>query len=199
MSREEIMNIAEGLVVSVLQKTVESNRKELEVLDRELNVPKTPFKRVSLQEAVGMARKLGYQVSDDAELSYQAETALSAYCDEPLWVVDYPVESRGFYYRAHSRCPQKLKDFDLLFPEGFGEGISGGEREQRYEVVLEKLKRRGLPLEDYDWYLDILQSGIPPSAGFGIGLERLTRYICGLTDISEATPFPRKPLSYGSS
>ncbi|MFO7837726.1 MAG: amino acid--tRNA ligase-related protein, partial [Candidatus Thorarchaeota archaeon] len=91
-------------------------------------------------------------------------------------------------------CPQKLKDFDLLFPEGFGEGISGGEREYRYEVVLEKLKRRRLSPEDYDWYLDMLRSGIPPSAGFGIGLERLTRYICGLEDISEATPFPRKPV-----
>jgi asparaginyl-tRNA synthetase len=194
-SREEIIQVAEELIVTALDKIAASASTELDVLDRQLRVPHRPFKRITLREAIGMARKLGCKTPDDSELSYEAETALSKYCEEPLWIVDYPPRSRGFYYRTHPSDPDKLRDFDLLFPEGFGEGISGGEREYRYEAVVEKMKQRQLSPQDYDWYLEMLQSGIPPSGGFGIGLERFTRYICGLDAISEATPFPRIPVA----
>ncbi len=86
-----------------------------------------------------------------------------------------------------------MRDFDLLYPEGFGEAISGGEREYLYEKVIERMKFKGEVLEDYGWYLNMLKEGVSPSAGFGIGVERLTRYICGLEKIWEAVPFPKVP------
>jgi asparaginyl-tRNA synthetase len=194
-SRDEVMTIAEQLLASVVEAVKRSSASELATLDRDIRPPKTPFKRISLQEAIERARELGCETPDDCELSLEAETVLSANFESPFWIVDYPVDSRGFYYRASSTDPDTLIDFDLMFPEGFGEGISGGEREYRYEVVLDKMTQRGLPLEDYRWYLNMLREGIPSSAGFGLGLQRLTRYVCGLDDISETTPFPRVPVT----
>ncbi|HDM05663.1 MAG TPA: hypothetical protein ENG34_00100, partial [Candidatus Aenigmarchaeota archaeon] len=113
--------------------------------------------------------------------------------EEPFFITDYPKEARGFYYIEHEEKPGFLKDFDLLYPEGYGEAVSGGEREYRYEKVTERMKETGEDPRKYSWYLDMLKYGIPKSAGFGIGLERLTRYICGLEKIWEATPFPKLP------
>ncbi len=192
-SRDEVIALAEGLVVSAIRVAETSSLSELETLDRTVKVPATPFRIMTFQEAVAMARELGCDTRSGDELSAEAETALSLLHDEPFWIVDYPVETRGFYYRSNPADPAVLRDFDLIFPEGFGEGISGGEREYRPEVARSKIAQRGLDLRDYDWYLRMLQEGTPPSAGFGIGLERLTRYICGFEDISEATAFPRRP------
>jgi len=82
---------------------------------------------------------------------------------------------------------------DLILPDGFGEVISGGEREYQYDRVVKRLKESGDDPEKYKWYLEMLKSGIPPSAGFGIGVERLTKWICGLKTIWEAVPFPKVP------
>lgn len=192
-SRDEIMTLAENLVAAAIRSVKKTSASELGILNRRIKVPRTPFKRIRHQEAVTMARELGCPANDEGELSFEAETALSLQHEEPLWIVDYPVEARGFYYRSHPGNPGELRDFDLIFPEGFGEAISGGEREHRYEVALQRIRQKGLALRDYGWYLNMLHEGIPSSAGFGIGLERLTRYVCGLDDISEATAFPRMP------
>jgi asparaginyl-tRNA synthetase len=190
---EDIMMLAENLIASATREIRDNSTTELRILDRAFNVPKTPFKRFTFTEAVRKARELGAQTGEDGELSFKAETLLSMHHEEPFWITGYPVDSRGFYYKGDPSEPHRLRDFDLIFPEGFGEGISGGEREYRHDVVLKKIKKRNLNPRDYDWYLKMLRSGIPPSAGFGIGLERITSYICGLEDISEATPFPRIP------
>ena len=113
--------------------------------------------------------------------------------DEPFWLYDYPLTARGFYDREDPEQPGFLRDFDLLYPEGFGEAISGGEREYQLERVLARMKARGEDPRDYGWYLEMLKEGVTPSAGFGIGVERLTRYICGLENIWEALPFPKVP------
>jgi asparaginyl-tRNA synthetase len=137
--------------------------------------------------------KIGFKVSYGEEIPWDAEEALSKTRQEPFFVIDYPKKARGFYYSEHHDKPSVLRDFDLIYPEGFGEAISGGEREYRYEKVLERIKENGDDPEKYSWYLDMLKHGIPRSAGFGIGVERFTRWICGLSKIWEATPFPKVP------
>lgn len=97
--------------------------------------------------------------------------------------------SRGFYYLEKDGV---LKSMDLIMPEGFGEVISGGEREVRYEEVRRLLTKEGIA-DEYSWYLDMLKAGVPPSAGFGLGIERFTRYVCGLDHIWESSPFPKVP------
>ena len=86
-----------------------------------------------------------------------------------------------------------MKNMDLIYPENYGEGMSGGEKEYRYERVISRMNRTGETPENFGWYTEMLKKGVPPSAGIGIGIERLTRYICGLNKIWEASMFPRIP------
>ncbi len=101
--------------------------------------------------------------------------------------------ARGFYDREDPDRPGVLRDFDLVYPEGFGEAISGGEREFQLERVLARIRSNGEDPGAYGWYLEMLGEGVPPSAGLGIGVERLTRFVCGLEKIWEAVPFPKVP------
>lgn len=189
---EDVMELGEDMLVRVLRKIKLRCRKELRKLGRKLRVPSVPFERVTHREAVEMARSMGYEMSYDEEIPWDAEEALSMSFKEPVWITDYPVASRGFYY-IEDPDSGKLKSMDLIYPDGYGEAISGGEREYRYERVVRRMRAGGEDPKEYGWYVRMLRYGIPPSAGFGIGVERLTRYVCGLRAVWEATPFPKVP------
>jgi asparaginyl-tRNA synthetase len=185
------MRLAEKMYCKVIEETKVKCRRELELLKRKIETPSRPFRRYSYKEAVEIINSLGFNVKYGEELNWKAEEAISKIHREPFWIVDYPITARGFYYLEHPETPGILRDFDLLYPEGYGEAISGGERETRYLKVVERIKRGGEDPIKYGWYLKMLKNGIPPSAGFGIGVERLTRYVCGLENIWDAVPFPK--------
>jgi len=182
------MKVAEGLVSYVLAEVKKKCSVELKLLDRDFAVPKTPFKRLSHRDAVEMAKRLGFETHYDKELPWEAERALSEQFGEPFFITDYPLGSRGFYDRDGEGC---LMDFDLMYPEGYGEAASGSAREYKYDKVREKVGRLGLG--GYERYLELIKEGVKPTAGFGVGLERLTRYVCGLEHIRDATPFAKVP------
>ncbi|MDI6826480.1 MAG: asparagine synthetase A [Candidatus Aenigmarchaeota archaeon] len=192
-SYEDSMRLAERMLQYVIKRIKRKCGEELKLLRRKLRVPKIPFKRLYYSEALRIIDSLGFDVEYGEEIPWDAEEALSKKFKDPFFITNYPKEARGFYYLEDSRRHGILKDFDLIFPEGFGEAISGGEREYSFEAV----KKRMEPLEDdisrYEWYLKMLKSGILPSSGFGIGVERLTRFICGLGTVWEAVPFPKVP------
>lgn len=190
-SYEDAMDLAERLLISVVKDVREKCGKELKELGRELKAVNRPLKRLSHKETVELLRSKGYNVSYIEEIPWDGEEALSAMHEEPFFVYDYPLVSRGFYDREDPNRPGILRDFDMLYPEGFGEAISGGEREHTYEGVSKRMKLTGQNPEEYQWYLEMLKEGVPISAGFGIGVERLTRWICGLKTIWEAVPFPK--------
>jgi asparaginyl-tRNA synthetase len=192
-SYDDAMNLAEGMLVSVVKDVKEKCCEELKGLGRELKELNAPFKRLTHRQAVQLLRSNGHMISFVEEVPWGAEVALSAMHEQPFFVYDYPLVSRGFYDREDPGRPGILRDFDMLYPEGFGEAISGGEREHTYEGVLKRMKLTGVDPEDYEWYLQMLKEGIPHSVGFGIGVERLTRWICGLKTIWEAVPFPKVP------
>jgi len=121
------------------------------------------------------------------------ELALSREMDSPFWIVDFPIDVREFYDREDPARPGILRDMDLLYPEGYGEALSGGEREYLPERIRERIRRQGLDPDSYRGLLELAETGLPPSAGFGIGIERLVRYICGLPHVAEARLFPRVP------
>ncbi len=125
--------------------------------------------------------------------SWEAETTLSNSFSDFFWLIDYPKTARGFYDREDEECPGILRDFDLFYPEGYGEAVSGGEREYKYERVVARMLSTGEVPETYRWYLEMLREGTTPSAGFGIGVERFTRYVCGRDYIWESVPFPKVP------
>ena len=192
-SYHDVMNLAERMQQYACQRIKNNCREELESLGRELGVPRVPFKRLSYQEAIDLLRGEGFDLDYDSEIPWDAEEHLSSLFDEPFFIYDYPETARGFYDREDPERLGILRDFDLLYPEGFGEAVSGGEREYEYGKVLNRMKRRGEDPAAYGWYLEMLREGIVPSAGFGIGVERFTRYICGVTNIWETVPFPKVP------
>ncbi|UCH57087.1 MAG: hypothetical protein JSV18_07055 [Candidatus Bathyarchaeota archaeon] len=189
----DIMDIGERMVIYTCRRIREACRDELLLLERDLKVPSVPFRKMTHEEAVELLRSEGYKVNKGDEIPWVAEEAISRMFDEPFWIYDYPMTARGFYDREDPKRSGILMDFDLIYPEGFGEAISGGEREFQLERVMARMRSNGEDPEAYGWYLEMLGEGVSPSAGFGIGVERFTRYVCGLEKIWEAVPFPKVP------
>jgi len=179
-TRDDIIDVGEGLLTRILTSVAEHCRNELDSVGRVLGVPRAPFARIAYDEA---AAAHGEPFDD----------ALSAELDAPTWVIDFPRRVREFYDREDPSRPEVLLDMDLVYPEGFGEALSGGEREFEVDRIVERLDRDGIPRERFATYLAYAEEGLPRSAGFGIGVERLTRFIAGLDRIEDARLFPKAP------
>lgn len=179
-SREEIMELCEELLIYILENIKANFKLDLDFFKRDLKIPHTPFEMISYKEAV---RTHG--------LDYEAE--LSKNLLKPIWLLDFPIENREFYDREYPERPGILKDMDLIYPEGYGEALSGGEREFQYEKIKRRIGQKGIDLKVYEIYLQFAKKGLFPSAGFGIGIERLTRYICGLQRIEETRLYAKLP------
>lgn len=184
-SREEMMQIGEGLVVHVIAAVINHCPAKLSRLGRELSVPRTPFPRITFREA---KERFGEKFDD----------SLSASLSAPTWVIDFPRSVREFYDREDPQRPGILLDMDLIYPEGYGEALSGGEREHSLARILRRLEQDALDKDRFFQYLAMAAEGIPPSAGFGIGIERLTRFVCGLDQIEQARLFPKTPGKIGA-
>lgn len=184
---KEAMKVLEDLIKFVIRKVKKRCYDELEQIGRTLHVPEKSFRIITHEEAVKMAKEMGLKADFEEELPWETEKAISFKFKEPFFITHYPKGSRGFYERDGK---DRLLDFDLMYPEGFGEAASGSEREWEYEKVKKKIMGMEMP-EIFEPYLEIMRSGIKPTAGFGLGLERLTRFICGLDHIKDATLFPK--------
>jgi asparaginyl-tRNA synthetase len=194
-SREQIMTIAEELLVHMVSSVAAGLPAELEAVGRDAgaftDLLHGGFEHVPHSRAVADLVGLGHEQSSDAELGWQGEAVLSAKASAPFYVIDYPKGSRGFYDRESPVSPGTLRNFDLIAPEGFGELCSGGERESDYAKIVARMRETGENPAKYGWYLDVARAGIPPSAGFGLGVERLTRYVAGLAAVWQASAYPK--------
>ncbi|MHA1302557.1 MAG: asparagine synthetase A [Candidatus Heimdallarchaeaceae archaeon] len=186
-----VMEETERFFVELIKKIKESSSDILTKYDRALRVPKLPFKKLSYYDALDKVRELGYEIKDGMEIPHEAEEKLSKEATDPFWIIDYPVGSRGFYYREDPDKPGTLLSMDLIYPEGFGEASSGGEREIDVRKVKSWMKKSGELVSEYVWYLDMLETSGKASAGLGIGVERLTKYILGFSEIEQCTAFPK--------
>ncbi|MCS7145609.1 MAG: asparagine synthetase A [Nitrososphaerota archaeon] len=187
----DAMSVAEKLLCEAVNVVRDSCAKELEELGRRIPAISPPFKKLTYDEALEYLRRVGLKVRYGVEIPWYGEHLLSKLVGEPFFIIDYPRGARGFYDREDDNRPGILRDFDLIYPEGFGEAASGAEREFRYERVLARMRENGEDPRKYAWYLEMLREGIPPSAGFGIGVERLTRFLCGLDSVIEARLCPK--------
>jgi len=190
---EDAIRLLEEAISFVLADVKSKCGKELTALGRELSVPRVPFKRITYKEVVAAAKEFGFEMKYGDSISTQLEKALSAKMGEPFFITGWPkslLDERGFLYRCDGG--DTLLDFDLIMPERFGEVSSGSEREFEYEKIVESLKRIGR-LESYAEYLELAKRGIVATSGFGIGVERLTKFVCGLDDIADASAFPKVP------
>ncbi len=197
---DDDMELAEQLISFVVQRVLERRRKELETIGRD--VPKLekiapPFPRISYDEAVqklqeGFAKgELPAKFEWGGDLGSPDETYLSSQYEKPLMVHRYPAQVKAFYMEPDPQRPELALCVDVLAPEGYGEIIGGSQRIGDYQLLLKRIREQALPEEAFKWYLDLRKYGGVPHAGFGMGIERVVAWICGLEHVRETIPFAR--------
>jgi len=193
-SMEDVMELAEDMIHYVCRKLTNNYGHILKEFRKgRIDCWKPPYERMRYEEALELARRMNAVVREGSELSQEAEEAISLAVGKPFWITNYPANSRGFYYLRDPKNPEYNRDFNLILPEGYGEVVDGGEREYRPEEVLKRIRELRESEDKYSWFLEALKEGIAPSAGFGLGIERFTRYVLGLRYVWEAVPFPKPP------
>ncbi|MCC6043288.1 MAG: asparagine synthetase A [Desulfurococcaceae archaeon] len=167
--------------------------RDIERLEREVSKP--PYPKVTYDEALEKLVKMGFKVKSGEELPFDAEAALADKYGSPIWLIGFPSMARGFYYLEDPSKPGYNVDYNLILPSGHGEVLDGGCREYRYEKLVEKIASiHKEPVEKYRWFLELVRGGeIRPTCGWGVGVERLVKYILNFKHIVYATPHPRLP------
>ncbi|MCB9793085.1 MAG: asparagine--tRNA ligase [Alphaproteobacteria bacterium] len=191
---DDVMDLAEDFLVEVVAHVLEHGRDYLEVLGRDLSkleAVQKPFPRITYDEACAQLEKLGVPVDPEDDFGSPHETELTQQYDRPIMVHRYPTAVKAFYMKEDPTNPLRALGVDVLAPEGYGEIIGGGQREDDVDVLVSKIQHHGLPMEPFEWYLDLRRYGSVPHGGFGLGLERLVTWICGIHHIRETIPFPR--------
>ncbi|WP_181771568.1 asparagine synthetase A [Amycolatopsis pittospori] len=196
-SREDVLDLAQGLLRHVVTYTLRESKMDLAALGRDQNaftpLLEEDFERMTHREAVSRLQGLLHGQSADAEIDWQGERIISEQTNRPFFIVDYPKGSRGFTDGESSTEPGVLRNFDLVASDGYGELCSGGERTHEYRRLIERMRETGENPAKYAWYLELAREGLPASAGFGMGLERVTRYLAGLDAVWQANAYPKLP------
>ena len=195
MDLEGDMELAEGLICSIVESVLGKHRKEIEtVLERptaKLEQVKKPFPRITYTEAIDRLQKAGHPAKWGDDFGGDEETALANQFDRPVIVHRYPVELKAFYFKRDANDPRLALGMDVLAPEGYGEIVGGGQREDDLETLEKRIEEHHLPKEAFNWYLDLRRYGSVPHAGFGLGIERTVAWLCGLHHVRETIPFAR--------
>lgn len=193
VEHEENMEIQENLVCYIIKKVLEENKKELEVLERDikpLEKIKAPFIRMTHAEVIKKLHELGSDIKAGDDLGGEDETLITQDSDLPIFIEKWPAEIKAFYMKR-DRTDKLALCSDLISTEGFGEIIGGSQREDDYDTLLKRIKEHKLPVKEFQWYLDLRKYGSVPHSGFGLGLERLVGWLCGTKHVRETIPFPR--------
>ena len=192
---DDDMQLAEDFVSYILTRVLERRPEELKVLERDPSklaaAATKPYPRITYDEAITRLQAKGMTVKWGDDLGGDEETALSSDFTTPVMVHRYPSECKAFYMKRDPARPDVALCVDMLAPEGYGEIIGGGQREDDYETLRQRILDHGLPVEPLNWYLDLRRYGSVPHAGFGMGIERMVAWCCGIHHIREAVPFPR--------
>lgn len=192
-SRQDAIALVERLVRHAVRRVLDTQADALRVVGRDsaalASFVEGPFDVLTHGEVLD---RLGGS-HPGTEIEWAAEEHLSGQAARPFFIIDYPKGSRGFYDKEDQTRPSTLMSFDLIAPESCGEICSGGERESDYARIVTRMRETGENPAKYRWYLDIVRQGIPGSAGFGIGLERLTRWVAGLESVWQANAYPKLP------
>lgn len=194
----ELIDYAEKLVKHIVKKVLENNKSELEILGRDIKKLETslkkPFVRITYDEALKLLKKkFNIAISWGKDLRTIEEEKLSELFDTPVFVTHYPKDIMAFYKPRDPKNPKVALCFDLVGTEGHGEAIGGSIRDPDIEELKRSLKIKGEKIEDYSYYLDTRRYGSVPHGGFGMGVERVVKWLCGLDNIKDAIAFPRTP------
>jgi asparaginyl-tRNA synthetase len=198
---DEIIGYGEGVLKACVKKVLENNQDDLKILGRdpkklEPTVAK-PFPRMTYDDALKLLKeKCKLDIPWGKDLRTVEEDLLSEMYDTPIIVTRYPKEVKAFYMKEDPKNPDVVLGADFIAPEHYGEIIGSSERESDLEKIKKRLVEMGEKVENYEFYLDTRKYGSVPHGGYGMGVERLVSWICGLDNIKDAIPFPRTMLRW---
>ncbi len=189
------MALQERMISFILTRVLNQCQEELKILERDLDKLKPAsegnFPRITYTEALEILKTYGRDIPWGEDFGAPDETLLGNHFDRPVIIEKYPTSIKAFYMQPDPENPDVVLCDDMIAPEGYGEIIGGSERIHDYELLKSRIEEHGLPLEAFEWYLDLRRFGSVPHSGFGLGLERLVSWITGIDHLREAIPFPR--------
>jgi asparaginyl-tRNA synthetase len=189
-----LCRLAEEFVCYLVARVLDRSREDLKALERDtgrLERVAAPFPRIRYTEAIELLRQGGAAIQWGEDFGGDEETALASRFERPLLVTHFPASFKAFYMQPAPDDPELVLGLDLLAPEGYGEIIGGSQRIHNHELLLARIKQHHLPIEAFQWYLDVRKYGAFPHSGFGMGIERFVAWMCGLTHLRETIPYPR--------
>lgn len=192
--QDDNMDLQEAFVRFIVERVLDRRRRELEILERDpsaLACVAEPFVRLDYGDAISLVQRRGSGTRWGEDLGAPDEALIVDEYQRPVFVVNYPREAKAFYMKENPDDPRTVRCADLLAPEGRGEIIGGSQREDDHDRLLRRLREEHLPVEAYDWYLDLRRYGSFVHSGFGLGVERTVAWIAGVEHIREVIPFPR--------
>ncbi len=191
---DDNMNLAELFVEYIVQSCLKYCQTELKTLERDIskleNV-KVPFPRITYDEAAKILEDQGSEFTYGSDFGGTDETTISDQYDKPVMVHRWPAKIKAFYMKRDDKNDDLALGLDMLAPEGYGEIIGGGQREDDLAILENRIKEHDLDMKDFGWYLDLRKYGSVPHSGFGLGIERTVAWITGIKHIRETIPFPR--------
>jgi len=191
---EDNMVVIEQMVEAVVKDVLADCTEELEILERDITMlqkVEAPFPRIHYDEAVSRLQKSGFEFEWGGDFGSPEETELARQFDKPFFVTHYPAAIKAFYMSRDPERPECALACDLLGPEGYGELVGGSQREDNLDELKKRIAEHDLPLESFEWYLDLRKFGTVPHSGFGLGVERTVTWICGIEHLRETIAYPR--------
>jgi asparaginyl-tRNA synthetase len=197
---DDLMVLAENFISFIVERVLTRRAADLKVIERDiskLETIKAPFPRVRYDEAVQMLNDahakglLEHPFEYGNDFGSPDETYISSQFDRPVMIHRYPAAVKAFYMEPDPEDPTFALCVDVLAPEGYGEVIGGSQRIASYELLKQRIEEHQLPLDAFNWYLDLRRYGSVPHSGFGMGIERVVAWICGLDHVRETIPFAR--------
>ncbi len=191
---DDNINLQEDYVCYLVSRILDKCRSQLEGLERDISKLECiakPFHRFAYDDVIKELQEMGSDIKWGDDLGADDETVITEKYDKPIFVINYPAKAKAFYMKRHPENPELVLCSDLLAPEGYGEIIGASQREDDYDLLINRIREEKLPEEAYGWYLDLRKQGSVPHSGFGLGIERTVAWICGLHHVRETIPFPR--------
>jgi asparaginyl-tRNA synthetase len=191
---EGLQELAEEFIETIVGRTVERCQEELKTLERDqskLANVKRPFPRITYRDAIELLKSKGMPANFGDDIGGDEETVIANSFDRPVIITKYPAAIKAFYMQPDPDDPTLALGMDMIAPEGYGEIIGGSQRIHDYDLLLQRIQEHGLPLDKFQWYLDVRRYGTFPHSGFGMGIERVVAWITGVSHLRETIPYPR--------
>ena len=190
---KENMDLIEEFITYIVTQSVKNCKDELKILERDISFlekVKSPFPRITYDEAAKILNDNGHKFEYGSDFGAPDEELIASQYDSPVMIHSWPHKTKAFYMKR-DKSDKLALGVDVIAPEGYGEIVGGGQREDDYDTLVKRIENHGLPLSAFKWYLDLRKYGSVTHSGFGLGLERTISWICGIDHVRETIPFPR--------